>query len=197
MEEPVQNNHQTVENKLFYTQKEPKKMFHTYLRNQNKSYLNSFNMIDRKAAIMIRINTTIVSVVMFFFKYILPLPFGKFIGITLIITSIISLAFALEASRPMVFNYIFGFKSKMRRQYNKLEEGIFAIGMTPDISLVQYQQAFDKLMNSQELQVGSQVRAMYLFEKKIKLSFILMELSYTIFMVGFVITVVAFVIGNL
>ncbi|WP_163407158.1 hypothetical protein [Flavobacterium ajazii] len=194
MEDPsAENSHQ----ELYRIKKEPKKMLHTYMRNQNKSYINSFNMIDRKAAIMIRMNTTVISAVMFFFKHIVIIPYGKFIGISLAITSVISLAFAMEASRPMVFDYILGFKKKMKNQYQRLEEDVFAIGMTPEVSLEQYEQAYDKLVRSQELQIGAQVRTMYLFEKKIKKSFITMELSYTLFIFGFFIAVTAFVIGNL
>ena len=62
---PMKDHHKKSEQKedykLYKTDKEPRKAFATYMRNQNKMYVNSFNMIDRKAAKMVRLNATIIS----------------------------------------------------------------------------------------------------------------------------------------
>lgn len=181
---------------LYQIKKDSGKMLHTYLRNQNRSYNNSFNMIDRKAAIMIRMNTTIISAVIILFRHIAMITYGRFIGISLVITSIFSLAFAMEASRPMVLDYLLGFRRNAKSRFSKLEQDIFAVGMTPDAELSEYEKAFDRLIKKKEFQIGAQVRTMYLFEKKIKKSFIMMELSYTLFIAGFITAAAAFVIGN-
>ncbi|WP_205728656.1 hypothetical protein, partial [Flavobacterium sp. J27] len=65
---------------LFETKKEPRKSLQTFLRNQNKMVINSFNMIDRKAAIMIRINATIISIIIVFFENVKDIKMGIYIG---------------------------------------------------------------------------------------------------------------------
>jgi len=177
---------------LYKTEKEPKKLFHTYLRNQNKLYVNFFNMIDRKSAIMIRINSTIFPIAIYFYNYIREIQYGSFIGFTLIITSFISLLFALNASRPFD-----GFMIFKHKKSNLLEENIFAVGMTPKSTAEKYEQAYDKLMRNQELQIGNQVRTMYKFEQYIKRSFRQLELSYVSFLVGFGIIAMSFILGRI
>ncbi|MEM8565427.1 MAG: hypothetical protein AAGF85_03140 [Bacteroidota bacterium] len=76
-----------------------------------------------------------------------------------------------------------------------MEENLFAIGMHNKASLEEYEQAFDKLVKSQELQFGGQVRAMYAFEKQICLAFIQIDLVFGAFISGFLITVLVFIYG--
>lgn len=187
MEESLQNDSTEIPR----PEKEPKKLFHTYLRNQNKLYVNFFNMIDRKSAIMIRINSTIFPISVFLYNFIKEIQFGSVIGATLIITSFVSLLFALKASRP--FNGLIFQKNDINQ---KLEESIFAVGMTPKSSLKQYENAYEKLMKSESLQLSNQVQAMYKFEQYIKRSFQQLELSYVSFLLGFGIIVILFLFGR-
>ena len=181
---------------LYYTKKEPRKSLSTFLRNQNKLYVNYFNMIDRKAAIMIRVNSTIISAIVIFSQYINSIKFGLFIGITMVICSFISLMFAINASRPHIFAFIRRRKNKVLNQYSSLESTLFSIGNNGNVSLEEYEQAFDKITKNQELQVGNQVRTMYIFENQIKNSFSHIEFAYFSFMIGFSIAVIAFIIGS-
>lgn len=171
--------------------KEPKKLFHTYLRNQNKLYVNIFNMIDRKSAMMIKVNATAFSVAVFFYKHISKFEYGKAIAVTIVVSSFLSLMFALKASRPFR-EFVFGRKNKKL----KLEENIFALGTIKEPTLQAYEKAYEELMKSQELQVGNQVRAMYDFENYIRKSFQQLELSYLSFFVGFGIIALMFVIAR-
>jgi hypothetical protein len=196
MKESITTPKEEEKHPLYYTKKEPRKSFSTFLRNQNKVYINSFNMIDRKAAIMIRVNSMIISAIVIFFDRISDIPFGIFIGITMVVCSFASLMFAINASRPHLFS-IFRQAKKITDKYPKLEETIFSVGPNGDVSLEEYEEAFNKLIKSQELQVGTQVRTMYLFEKQTQNAFSHIELAYLSFMVGFSIAVIAFVAGNL
>ncbi|WP_109434007.1 hypothetical protein [Aquimarina sp. AU119] len=182
---------------LYYTKKEPRKTFIAFLRNQNKMCINSFNMIDRKAAIMIRLNATIIPAVIIFSEYLTKLEHGNFIGITMLICSFISLMFAMNASRPHTFSFFKRYREKVEKKYTKLEENIFGIGMNHNITLEQYEEAYDKLINSQELQVGNQIRTLYIFESQIKKALYHIEIAYASFMIGFLIVVIAFISNNL
>lgn len=192
-----QQNNLVGEKNLFQTESEPRKALFTFLRNQNKFYVNTFNIIDRKAAIMIRINSMIVSVVVIFFQYIQQIQHGVPIGITLITCSFISLMLAINASRPSVFSFIKKYTKHVSKKYSQIEERIFAIGFNDNVSLEEYEKAFDKIAKSQRLQIGNQVRAMYLFEKQQRKAIMLMEFSYIGFLSGFTIAVVMFVVGVL
>jgi len=183
------------ERSIFDTKREPRKAFATFLRNQNKLYVNTVNMIDRKAAIMIRINSTIVSAVVIFFDYIRQIHYGAFIGITMVSFSFISLMLAINASRPNAFSFLKKYLHQIVSKYSKLEERIFTIGFNDSVSLEEYEAAYDKIVNNQKLQIGNQVRAMYLFEKHQRKSIIMMELSYISFIVGFTISVGIFILG--
>jgi hypothetical protein len=151
-------------------------------------------MIDRKAAIMIRVNSMIISAIVIFFDRVSDIPFGAFIGITMVICSFVSLMFAINASRPHFFSILRRSKQILNK-YPDLEETIFTVGANTEVTLEEYEAAFDKLINSQELQVGTQVRTMYLFEKQTQNAFSHIELAYLSFMAGFSIAVAAFVLG--
>lgn len=179
------------------TLSEPRKSLSTFMRNQNKLYVNAINVIDRKAAIMIRINSTIISAFVIFFQHIQSIPYGVFIGIIMIIFSFISLMLAINASRPHLFQVLKAYTENILPKYKKTEEGMFTIGVNADISLDEYEAAFEKVVNSQSLQIGNQVRRMYLFEKQQRMAFTRIELSYLAFMAGFSIAVITFIIGAL
>lgn len=181
---------------LYYTKKEPRKSFSTFMRNQNKMYVNAFNMIDRKAAIMIRVNSTIISAIVIFFERVSDIPFGFFIGITMVVFSFASLMFAINASRPHLLSLFRRNKKHVQQKYPDLEQTMFSLGTNGEVSLEDYEVAYDKLLNSQELQVGAQVRTMYVFETQTRNAFSHIELAYLCFMVGFVIAVISFVVGN-
>jgi hypothetical protein len=153
-------------------------------------------MIDRKAAIMIRVNSMIISARVILFDRVSDIPFGAFSGITMVVCSFISLMFAINASRPHLFSILRRGK-QIADKYPELEETIFTVGANTDVTLEEYEAAFNKVIKSQELQVGTQVRTMYLFEKQAQSSFSHIELAYLAFMVGFSVAVGAFVLGYL
>ncbi|MEL7219718.1 MAG: hypothetical protein AAGJ93_00285 [Bacteroidota bacterium] len=181
----------------FDTPSEPRKSLATFMRNQNKLYVNGINAIDRKAAIMIRVNSTIVSAIVLFFQYIQNLQYGLFIGIVMVLFSFTSLMLAINASRPHMFSILKAFTKKVQNKYSTAEESMFALGANTQITLEAYEAAFEKIVSSQSLQIGNQVRIMYLFEKRQRDSLMHIELSYLSFMVGLTIVVFTFVFGAL
>ncbi|TRZ45117.1 Pycsar system effector family protein [Robertkochia solimangrovi] len=182
---------------LFGTKKEPRKSLHTFLRNQNKMVINSFNMIDRKAAIMIRINATIISVIIVFFDYVKSIEMGEYIGAVMVIASFISLLLAINASRPHIFKLFRRFNKKLGNNNNNLEEKLFSVGMFDNVPLQEYLEAYDKVVKNQDLQVGNQIRTLYILERYTKDAFLHLELSYWAFMMGFTAMVGLFVYGSI
>ncbi|MGG6230075.1 hypothetical protein [Tenacibaculum sp. SDUM215027] len=182
---------------LFTTKKEPRKSFATYQRNQNKFYLSTLNLIDRKAAIMLKVNATILSASVIFFNYITEINFGIKIAIILIITSFTSLIFSILASKPNSLAFYKRFKRDVVSKYEKREENLFMIGMSSGKTLEEYEEAYNKVLNSQELQIGNQVRTMFLLEKEMKRGYFHLELAYSSFLVGLLILILVLFFANL
>ncbi|MEH0157285.1 hypothetical protein V6R21_24440 [Limibacter armeniacum] len=181
---------------LFITKKEPRKSLQTFLRNQNKMVINAFNMIDRKAAIMIRINATIISAIIVFFEYIKGIEMGEYIGAVMVIASFISLILAINASRPHIFKLYRRFNQLIGTGHHRLEEKVFSVGMFDSTPLQKYLEAYDKVFKSQDLQLGNQVRTTYILERYIRDAFLHLELSYWAFMLGFTVMVGLFIYGS-
>lgn len=181
---------------LFNTKKEPRKSFATYQRNQNKFYLSTLNLIDRKAAIMLKVNATILSASVIFFNYITEINFGIRIAIILIITSFTSLIFSILASKPNSLAFYKRFKRDVVSKYKKREENLFMIGMSSGKTLEEYEKAYNKVLNSQELQIGNQVRTMFLLEKEMKRGYFYLELAYSSFLIGLLILIIVLFFAN-
>jgi len=181
---------------LFTTKKEPRKSFATYQRNQNKFYLSTLNLIDRKAAIMLKVNATILSASVIFFNYITEINFGIKIAIILIITSFTSLIFSILASKPNSLAFYKRFKRDVVSKYKKREENLFMIGMSSGKTLEEYEKAYNKVLNSQELQIGNQVRTMFLLEKEMKRGYFYLELAYSSFLIGLLILIIVLFFAN-
>lgn len=181
---------------LYWTKKEPRKSMATFLRNQNKLMVNSMNVVDRKAAILIRINTTLISGVVVFFNYVSEIEYGKLIGLVLVSCCFVSLILALLVAKPPISSVMRLFKKKISSKYPNPETNAFMVGLMGDLSLEEYERAYDKLVQSQELQIGNQIRTHYVIESQLKKAFQVLELSYMAFITGFVFTVLVFVFTN-
>ncbi len=92
-------------NNIYDTKKEPRKSLGVYLKNQNRLIMNSISIADKKAAILIRINTAIISALIVFESYFEGnSSFNEQIIPVLIIGLSISLIFAILAAKP--FSYV-------------------------------------------------------------------------------------------
>lgn len=184
------------EHGLYYTKKEPRKALSTFFRNQNKVLVSSMAIADRKAMIMIRINSLLVTVIMVFYRYIdHELAMGWLIALLLIIGTGLALVFAVLAARPNGRAMHKITVNEIETLYPNLEERNFWVG--PHVSLDEYEQSMDKLVNSQELQIGSQVRFNYVIEKYLSNKWRLLDIAYNLFLGSFVLATIVFVVSRI
>ncbi|WP_312322704.1 hypothetical protein [Soonwooa sp.] len=182
----------------FQTKKEPRKSFASFQRNENKAYINALNMIDRKSAIMIRVNSTIISAIMIFYHYMEnSVSQATNIAMVMIVCSGISLYFAINASRPHLFMLKKSLNKNIHKNRKAEEKIFFSTASEEQMTLEEYEIAYNKVVSSQALQIGNQVRAMYVINKQLKRAFIQIEVAYLAFMLGFFISVILFIISNL
>jgi hypothetical protein len=182
---------------LYWTKKEPRKAMATFLRNQNKMMVNSMNVLDRKASIMIRINTTLISGTVVFFEYVSKIPNGQLIGIVLVSCCFISLILALLAAKPPITRHLKAHKEKIYSKYPNHVNSAFMVGLFGDLTLEEYEAIYNEVVQSQELQIGNQVRTNYVMETQLTKGFKILEFSYNAFIIGFVLTVLIFLTTNL
>jgi hypothetical protein len=185
----------TVHKNLYDIKKEPKKTFGVYLKNQNRLIMSSIAIADKKAAIMIRINTAIISALVVFESYFAENPSldNKIIPVLFIGLSI-SLIFAILAAKPFSYTMFKVFNKVIKKKYPKLEENNFMLFEVPNFD--EYEQSMKKVMNSQNLQIGNLTRFNYFMSKSISRNYVQLEIAYTAFLLTFVIVAVLYVISN-
>lgn len=180
---------------MYGTAKEPRKALSTFLRNKNKSDISLVSILDRKAAILIRITTTLVSAFIIFHDYIVEnVPLGSQISTVLVAGMLVTLILSLLAAKP--FGWIFSrvFKKEILPKHPNLEENIF-YAVEP-CTLEEYEDAMRKVILSQDLQLGNQIRANYMLTKNNGAKAVLLDAAYIVFLFTFIIVGAIFLFGK-
>ncbi len=181
---------------LFYTKKEPKKSFTNFQRNQYRALFNSMALTDRKSMILVRINTTLVSVLIVFNQYIIEhVPLGSVIIVTALIGVGISLILSLLSSKTPGFLIKKTLNNQIFSQYPDLEHNLLITFNNP--SLQDYEAAMDEVVRSQELQIGNQTRSSFLFNRILMRQYRLLDFSYNAFIVTIIAIILIFLGGIL
>ncbi len=181
---------------LFYTKKEPKKSFTNFQRNQYRALFNSMALTDRKSMILVRINTTLVSVLIVFNQYIIEhVPLGSVIIVTALIGVGISLILSLLSSKTPGFLIKKTLNNQIFSQYPDLEHNLLITFNNP--SLQDYETAMDEVVRSQELQIGNQTRSSFLFNRILMRQYRLLDFSYNAFIVTIIAIILIFLGGIL
>lgn len=183
------------DNGLFHTKKEPRKSMNTYLRNQNKVMVSSIAIADKKAAILIRINAAIVSGLVVFQNYInTNVESGKLISIILIVGIMISLILAILSAKPFGGLIRKFFIKEVEPKYPNLEENNFIVfDRTP---LDEYEESMAKVLKSQDLQIGNQVRFNFVLSSSIGYKYVLLDWAYNIFLLSFIAVAIVFLVAK-
>jgi len=181
---------------IYDTKKEPRKSFGVYLKNQNRLIMSSIAIADKKASILIRINTAIISALIVFEGYFeANSAFAGNLIPVLIIGLSISLIFAILAAKPFSYTMYKVFNKTIKGKYPNLEENNFMIFEVPEFE--EYEESMRKVLNSQNLQVGNLTRFNYFMSKSISRNYLQLEIAYTAFLITFLIVAVFYVYTNL
>ncbi len=174
------------------SKKEPRKSLGVYLKNQNRLIMSSISIADKKAAILIRINTAIISALIVFEGYFKGnASFNNTIILVLIIGLSISLFFAILAAKPFSYIMYKVFNKVIKKKYPNLEENNFMLFQIPDFD--EYELSMKKVINSQNLQIGNLTRFNYFMSKSISRNYMQLEIAYTAFLITFIIVTVIYV----
>ena len=164
-------------------------MFKTTLRNQ----IDLTNIADNKANIMLTINSAIITVgIPLLFKQIEQTPHLIYSVIALTLTCILSIVFATLATRPA--------KMGGSTDLNKIEKGntnLFFFGNFFKMPQQEYRAGLKKVVESDQLLDKTIVNDMYFLGLSLGRKYSRLHTTYSIFMIGMVVTVIVYAISHM
>ncbi|MEQ8706703.1 MAG: DUF5706 domain-containing protein [Phaeodactylibacter sp.] len=178
----------------FYSleKKDPVRGAQTYFRTNYRNHINLSAIADNKANIMISVNAILVSVLITFLSYrnigenspqiLLPV-------ILFLVTGMSSLIFAVLSARPKVTRL-----NPQQTDPQTARQNLVFFGNFVQLNLEDYETAMDEIFQDGELLYGNMVRDLYFLGKVLDKKYRYLSISYTVFMVGFIATVLSFLV---
>ena len=171
----------------------PDRGIETMFRTTSKNHLDLSSMADNKANIMISVNTILISVVVtVLIRKLDEYPSLVIPTLLLILVCLVTIVLSILATRPNVSSGTFADKDVIDKKVNLLFFGNFH-GM----DLKRYEWAMKEMMQDSEYLYSSLIRDIYFLGKVLGKKYRLLRAAYTTFMIGFVVSILAFVIAML
>ena len=161
----------------------------TMLRLASSNHLRLSDMADRKANILISVNAIIISVsINFVFKNI---DDRKLVIPTIIFLSfaVITITLSILATRPNVTSGQF-----LKEDITSKKTNLLFFGNFYKATLEDYKWGMSVMMRDPEYLYGSLIKDVYYLGVVLGRKYKLLRIAYTIFMIGIVVTVLAFVV---
>jgi len=163
----------------------------TMFRTTSSNHFELSSLADGKANIMISVNAIIISVVLtillvrlpYYPNYILP-------TIVLMATCLGAMIFAILATRPSINSGVFNEEDIRAKKTNLLFFGNFH-----KVKLEEYEWGMNELIKDREYLYNSMIKDIYFLGVVLAKKYKLLRISYTIFMFGLILSVIAFVIA--
>ncbi len=163
----------------------------TMFRTTSTNHLELSNLADGKSNIMISVNAIIISVVLtillvrlpYYPNYILP-------TVVLMATCLGAMIFSILATRPSVNSGRFSEEDIRTKKTNLLFFGNFH-----KMELDEYQWGMNELLKDKEYLYNSMIKDIYFLGVVLAKKYKLLRISYTIFMYGLILSVIAFIIA--
>jgi len=173
--------------------KNPERGMQTMFRITSKNHLELSAMADNKANIMISINSIILSIlVSVLIRKLEELPHMIVPTIILTVVCLVTIVFAILATRPNVSRGTF-----TRDDIHNKKTNLLFFGNFHGMGLNEYTWAMNELMKDGEYLYNSLIKDIYFLGVVLGKKYRFLRLSYTIFMFGFVLAVISFVIAEM
>ena len=148
------------------------------------------DIADSKANILLSVNAIIISIALSTLIPKLSAPKNEYLIIPsciLLVASVASIIFAILSTRPNVTYENFTEDDLKKRKVNLLFFGNFY-----QMSLDSYEEAMNDLMKDRDYVYNSLTRDLYFLGKVLERKYRLLSVTYTIFMIGTILSVLAF-----
>jgi predicted metal-dependent HD superfamily phosphohydrolase len=161
------------------------------ITSSNNQRLSS--MADSKAHIMIQVNAIIISILLtVLLRNIDEYSNLKIPGVLLLAVNLFTIIFSILATRP---NVPIGTFSKQDIEDKKVN--LLFFGNFYKMSLEDYASGMLQMMYDRDFLYGSLIRDVYYQSVNLGRKYRLLNLSYTVFMFGLIVSVIAFIIATL
>jgi len=170
----------------------PNRGIQSYFRSIYRVHINLSAIADNKANIMISVNAILISVLISLLSYqniTQTNPRILFPVLAFIVTGLTSLIFAVLSARPKV---TYPNKDVVDRKVKK--RNMIFFGSYVHMKLDEYEDLMDEVFRDGKLIYGNMIRDMYFLGKVLDKKYQFLTISYNIFMVGFAITVISFLV---
>ncbi len=172
--------------------KVPERGIQTFFRANYRNHINLSAIADGKANIMISVNTILISVLITILSYrnitettpMILLPVVLFL-----VTGLASLIFAVLSARPKITSL-----NNKSLPPTETRKNIIFFGNFVRLNLEDYEKAMDDLFSDSELLYGNMTRDLYNLGKVLDKKYRYLTISYNVFMVGFIVTVLTFLL---
>ncbi|XZF16365.1 Pycsar system effector family protein [Chitinophagaceae bacterium MMS25-I14] len=172
-------------------QKRSERGVETMFRTTSTNHLRLSEMADNKAHIMITVNSIIVSaLVSILFRKLENEPHLIIPSILTMTTSLVSMIFAILVTRPNVTQGTF-----TKEDINKRRTNLLFFGNFYRMNLEDYEWGITEMMNDSEFLYGSMTRDIHSLGKVLGRKYKLLRIAYNVFMFGFVISSLSFVLA--
>lgn len=170
----------------------PTRGIETMFRTTSKNHLDLSAMADNKANIMISINSIILSIIISVLIRKLE-EYPHFILPTLLLTVVclVTIVLSILATRPNISKGKFTQSDITNKRTNLLFFGNFH-----NMSLEEYEWGMNELMKDSHYLYGSLIKDIYYLGAVLGKKYKKLRMAYTVFMFGFVIAVVSFMIAE-
>ena len=171
----------------------PTRGIETMFRITSKNHMELSAIADNKANIMISINSIILSVlVSVLIRKLEEYPHMTIPAVGLTLVCLTTIVFAVLATRPNVS------KGKFKREdiINK-ETNLLFFGNFHRMSLRDYQWGMKEMLQDADYLYGSMIKDIYFLGAVLGKKYRLLRMSYTIFMFGFVLSILGFIVAEL
>ncbi len=165
----------------------------TFFRTNYRNHINLSAIADNKANIMISVNAILISVIISILSYrnlSQTQPMVLLPVVIFLITGLTSLIFAVLSIRPKVTSLNEGLI-----EMEEAKKNVTFFGNFIHLDLEQYEEAMDAVLRDGELLYGNMVRDLYYLGKVLDKKYRFLTMSYNIFMIGFIATVITFLIA--
>jgi pycsar effector protein len=171
----------------------PERGIETMFRISSNNHSRLSDMADNKAHILITVNSIILSAVISLL--LRKLDNNEYLAIPsfiLLLVSLITMVFAILATRPKIPNGVFTSEDITEKKVNLLFFGNFY-----KMGLEAYREAMLKVMDDHDFLYDNLIRDVYSQGVVLGRKYYLLRIAYSVFMFGLIVAVVAFIIATI
>ena len=142
---------------------------------------------------MISVNAILVSVLISILSYRNLAEVNPFImmpAIVFLVSGLISLVCAVLSARPRVTSL-----NGEKKSIDEIKKNLVFYGNFVNLDLEKYEEGMNELYKDPQLMLSNMTRDMYYLGKVLDKKYRFLTISYNVFMLGFIVTVIMFLVG--